>query len=654
MTKFRKGLAIALLMVFSVPNAFATEKVSTVDLVSQSKVWLSDRANITFTIAESSGSGISNAEVEISTSALLGRSAIRSVIAKPNILNYRKILETTDVAQTENLFNISVPGARLKFNGAGTYALRIKVYVRGEAQKLTSFISYVPKSVNLKSLKVATVLPLVVNAGLTPSNSVLNNKAADAFLEKAGLNSVLNIGKTIENVTWLLDADTLRVAQGLTENRQIVRPDIHDPSDSQAAGAISWLEKTQEVLNLSNTFAVPTGNVDAVALHIAGFNRLAKSAIADASYMGSTNANFYFKTITVAPKGDYSNTDASWLQNQGISFNLLNSSAYPSNNSTYTPNGVVRDGTGAKAPVVDLYASSLFSDAISSKSNTGMYQAAFAGDLLITALEQPSVDRFIIVMPNTNQNGITNSKFRDAISGLRAPWITMERLENFRDQPVGGRNRKDVTNRLSKVSKKLVNFVQETKHGLASLITGAIEETQLDFAIMRLANSSADNLSKSQLQKQTHKYLDRLNNAVRIMTSGSVVFPSESAKVPITVRNDLSVPIRIRILATGVPAVRVIPETVEDMQIAPGRRKSIEIPTRLIGTDTAFLQLQIVDVAGKRIGNPIAIEVSSSAYAQAAAWVIGAAFALLLLFALRNTLKRIRSSQLSSRENTEL
>jgi hypothetical protein len=199
-----------------------------------------------------------------------------------------------------------------------------------------------------------------------------------------------------------------------------------------------------------------------------------------------------------------------------------------------------------------------------------------------------------------------------------------------------------------------MNLTHETKRDLASLISGATEETQIDFAILRLANSSADEKTQNQLHTQIRDYLDRLNGAVRIMSSGTVVFPSESAKVPITIRNDLSVPIEIGIVTSGLPAVRVLPQSVDDMQIAPGRRKSIEIPTRLIGTDTAYLQLQSVDLNGKRIGNPILIQVSSSAYAQAAAWVIGAAFALLLLFAIRNTLKRLRATRDGSQENMKL
>jgi hypothetical protein len=283
-----------------------------------------------------------------------------------------------------------------------------------------------------------------------------------------------------------------------------------------------------------------------------------------------------------------------------------------------------------------------------------MYQAAFAGDLLITSLEQPGVQRFIVLMPDTNRDGITNQKFRKTVSSLSAPWIKQVSLSKFKDSKVGSRVRNQVVNRISNTAKNLMNLTHETKRNLASLIAGATEETQIDFAILRLANSSADEKTQNQLHTQIRDYLDRLNGAVRIMSSGTVVFPSESAKVPITIRNDLSVPIEIGIVTSGLPAVRVLPQSVDDMQIAPGRRKSIEIPTRLIGTDTAYLQLQIVDLNGKRIGSPILIQVSSSAYAQAAAWVIGAAFALLLLFAIRNTLKRLRATRDGSQENMKL
>ena len=652
MTKIFTGLFIAALLIINLPNSIASENKTTVNLKSQSRLWLTDRSNISFTLEETSGDGISNAEVEISKTALLGRSAIRSIIKKQSAVEYTSIFETTTVEQNENFFTFTMPGSKWQFNGAGTYVLRLTVYVRGEAQKITSFISFLPKAIKLNKLKVSTVLPLVANSGLIPNNGVLNDGAANAFVDGKGLNAVLNLGSGIKNVTWLIDSDTLRLAQSLAAGSSIAHPEIHDSTPEQIEGAQAWLDQLPNNINSENAFAIPTANADVVALKDAEINRIASLAISDSQYVSDSFDGESFQLLTVAARGDYSDFGFEWLKSKQIAFNLLNSNAYPAQSSTYTPNGVVQDGLGDKAPVIDRYASKLFSDAIGSETNSGMYQAAFAADLLITALEQPALDRFVVLQPNTNQANLTGAKFASAISALSAPWIASVKISTFKKAEIGSRNRETVTSKLSNSTKELIRYARSTKNNLSSLITGAIEETQIDYAILRAGNLVADKKTKAHLNVQTKLFLDQLNDAVRIMSAGSVIFPNENAKVPITVRNDLSVPVEIHIETSGLPAVRVIPGSVEDMQIAPGRRKSIEIPTRLIGTDTAYLQLQIADTNGKPIGKPIYIQLSSSAYAQAAAWVIGAAFALLMLFAIRNTLKRIRGSRDSSRENT--
>lgn len=651
MRKLSIGLLITSILAICLPYSFAAEETE-VSFISQSRVWITDRSNLTFSFTESSGSGISNAEVEISSSALLGRSAIRAIISKPSSVEYQKIFETDAITETDRVFQFTLPGNRLEFSGAGAYALRITLYIRGEAKRVTSFISFLPKKLNINELKVATVLPLNVFGGLTPTESVLNDKAANSFVQNQSLSTILNLGDSISNVTWLLDSDTLKLAQSVLANREISRPEPHELSAEQISGAESWLASLQITANTENSFVVPAE--EPLALKELGLNRLAQLSITNSNFVTDYFAGRAFDLISVAPKGGYTDFESDWLSNQGIKFNILNSKAYPPQNSTFTPNGVVQDGSGNKAPVVDNYASRLFTEAISSSSNSGTYQAAFAGDLLITALEQPALNRFIVLMPDTNASGITDAKFLSAISAIKSPWINSVKLSKFKTQDIGSRNRESVSTQVSESAKNLIKESKATKENLASLISGAVEETQIDAAILRLTNSRVDEKTLQQLQNQTRDFLSGLNDAVRIMSAGSVVFPSESAKVPITVRNDLSVPIQIRIITTGVPAVRVIPDAVAEMNIAPGRRKSIEIPTRLIGTDTAYLQLQIVDMNGKKIGEPNLIQVSSSAYAQAAAWVVGAAFALLLLFAIRNTIKRIRSSRIGSGENMKL
>lgn len=651
MKKFGLVLFTFLLTALSLQSSHAASD-TTANFISQSRVWVNEKTNVTFNFTESTDNGISNAEIEISKQPLLGRSAVRNIIDNPKSVDYELIYETPSIVQSENLYSFIVPGSRFKFSGAGTYALRITVYVRGEAQKITSFIAYFPKNTSIKKLNVSTVFPLTIKSGLTPTDTILNDKSADSFLPNKSMNSILDLGKSIRNVTWLLDPDTIKLAQVVSANTEISRPEPHELNAEQIGGAQNWLGSLLSVANTENSFVIPSE--DTLALKNSNLNRLAKMSISNTRHVKDYFGGSNFKLVTVPQSGGYSDDEISWLQNQNINFNIYNSLAFPAQNSVFTPNGVVQDGYGDKAPVVDNYSSKLFTDAISGEIHPGMYQAAFTGDLLITALEQPSRNRFMVVMPDTNTSGITNAKFASAISALNAPWISNAKLREFTSQGIGSRNRESTSNKFSKEPLAIIKNAKLTKSNLASLIAGAVEETQIDSAMLRLANLGSDKKTKSQIQKETQEFLAELNDAVRIMSSGSVVFPSESARVPITVRNDLSVAISIRIITSGLPAVRVIPEPVAEMTIAPGRRESIEIPTRLIGTDTAYLKLQIVDLENKRIGAPILIQVSSSAYAQAAAWVVGAAFALLLLFAIRNTVKRVRSSREGSRENMKL
>lgn len=652
MRKITSGVVVFLLLFLTAPNAIAEPAVE-LSLVSQSKLWLSDKSNISLSFVETNGDAISNAEVEISKSPLLGRSAIQNVISKPNSISYTNIYESINIETLDDYSTFTIPGSRLVFNGAGTYALRITAYVRGEAQKITSFISFLPKKSNIQNLNVAAVLPFSVNGGLAPNDAVLNNLAADKFLPNRGFNSLISAGNSLKDVNWLIDSDTIRLAQQISSGREISFPKPHEPSEEQIAGAEEWLSAIRENLNTLNTYVLPTGNVNAQALDESGRHSLAELAITDSKYVSTFFNTLPFKKVTIAPKGDYSDQGFDWLSNQSIRFNLLGSNRYESTSGIFTPNGVAIDGNGKKSPVIDKSASELFSNALNSKKNPAMYQAAFAGDLLITALEQPSLKRFIVLMPSMNLETITDSKANAAMNALTAPWLNLVKLSDFTNYTANNRTRASgsTTNNLPEASIEAIKYSKVTKNHLASLITGAIEDSQIAYGVIRLANTEGTPKTLGQLQKQTTLFLDGLNNAVRIMSSGSVVFPGESAAVPITIRNDLSVPIQIGIESQGIPSVRVIPQEVSDMTIAPGRRKSIEIPTRLIGTDTAYLQLQLVDSEGKKIGSAISIEVSSSAYAQAAAWVIGAAFFLLIIFAIRNTLKRIKASRSAPREN---
>ena len=136
-----------------------------------------------------------------------------------------------------------------------------------------------------------------------------------------------------------------------------------------------------------------------------------------------------------------------------------------------------------------------------------------------------------------------------------------------------------------------------------------------------------------------------------LMSSGAVLFPREESVVPITIRNDLPVAVTIRLVAKGEPMVRVTPTNVGLITIQPGKRKSIEIPTKLAGSDIAFLTLRLADKDGHEFGERTRIQLSSSAYAQAASYFVGAAALLLMMMIVINAVRRVRTRG-AQREST--
>ena len=184
--------------------------------------------------------------------------------------------------------------------------------------------------------------------------------------------------------------------------------------------------------------------------------------------------------------------------------------------------------------------------------------------------------------------------------------------------------------------------MQRALNRLDGLIGDTPVETAIVDAQIRLTSLS---YLDGQVRAMRLQLLEDIRNTisrVEIMSTGSVVFSSEEGLVPITIRNDLSIPITIRVIGVGQPAVRVIPSDVGLIEIQPGKRKSIEIPTRLVGSDIAYLNLQLADSEGKPFGTVTRIQLASSAYAQAAVWVIGIATILLVVFVIANAVRNRR------------
>jgi hypothetical protein len=193
-----------------------------------------------------------------------------------------------------------------------------------------------------------------------------------------------------------------------------------------------------------------------------------------------------------------------------------------------------------------------------------------------------------------------------------------------------------------------VGRLARTEQAAATLgeITGQTTDSSVALvaALQRTGSSAWRRQARtgSLLLARTTATVTDATSKVAIVSRGSVSLPGETGIIPVTVANDLDVPVTVGLQVTGEPAVRLSTEPVAPITIAPQRKASIEVRARVAGSGPVTAVLQLTTAAGAPYGEPQRLEVGSAAYARAAAWVVGAAFALLLVLVGVNAVRRVR------------
>ena len=310
-----------------------------------------------------------------------------------------------------------------------------------------------------------------------------------------------------------------------------------------------------------------------------------------------------------------------------------------------------------KVLVRDVEASSAMTSALVDDVENIRDHQTFISQLLITALEAPSLERVMVVQPRTNREGISVQSASKSFDALELPWVSAITVEEAKQNEIP-QNRVALTSPIKSVTNvatnRDMNRIRNKLSDLHRILRGSSQQTNMEHSQMRIASDNFEILNdRADLRKVAIEQIGLIENSVKIMSAGSVIFPRETSVVPITIRNDLDIPVTVRIRAVGEPAVRVTATEVEAITIQPGKRKSIEIPTRLVGSDSASLILRLTDIKGKQFGAFVRIELASSAYSTAAAWAVGLAFGLLLVLVVINTVRRIRVRRAEKLQSAE-
>ena len=132
---------------------------------------------------------------------------------------------------------------------------------------------------------------------------------------------------------------------------------------------------------------------------------------------------------------------------------------------------------------------------------------------------------------------------------------------------------------------------------------------------------------------------------VHVLSSGNVVFSGDSGRVPVTIANDSDQEVTVGLSLIGHPQARLVSAPMTDIAIAPGHKVSVEVDARVLGSEPLDVDVQLLTPQGTPYGKPSVISLGTTAYARAAAWVMGLAFAGLAVFVIIGVVRRIRAAR---------
>jgi hypothetical protein len=312
-----------------------------------------------------------------------------------------------------------------------------------------------------------------------------------------------------------------------------------------------------------------------------------------------------------------------------------------------TPNGRV------KVFLLDSLLSNLATNTVENAAQTSLQRQRLLSDTLLIALQLPNSERNIFVSPPTYWEPSSEGAFVFAEGLLRAPWVIRNEVWQALLKDVSTVERDDFLDTQESRNQELSNDqMTRLKRGqsLLAQLTGLFQQPgvineEFATAILRAGSQYWQN-APSQARdfiNDINQTLQKSRDNVRILAGNSVVLPSDKGPIPITIANDFSEPVIVKLTATGNPEFRFKADEIEPVTVEANSKLSLSLNASVTGTSAVDVTVQLFTRDGFKYGEPKIISVRSAAYSTVATYVTGFAFAALLLLSLLSIVRRIRN-----------
>lgn len=589
----------------------------------------------------------------------------------------------------EATFAMKVGLDSLPLNAAGVYAVGIEAlgqnpddgYARRQGLTRT-FLPWFPASAMQPT--AGTTDGLIAQTGLVwlwplsdwparDANGVLLNDRTPNELAPGGrLSSLLDAASTHPtSVSWVLDSELIQTVDDMSDGYQVASANGPVVGD-KANDAENWFSKLVQATAPVATgrrsepvdqalYSLPYANIDASAVRRAGLERDVVRAVTMSSNLtGEAMDRRMQQNVYWAPSGVIDQPTADALTAAGVSaFVLADTAMPPTEHANITPSGIAKLNTGSgdsKAILRDSGLSASLMMPAHTDSERILARQRFLAELGVATTEDPAHGRTLVAGPNNvlwDADPILAAELLDAVNRVSfvRPTPLAELLELPLNDPPRDRVRYGTANRNAELSDSYLAHVKDAQQQLTEL-SSVVDDPAGIIEPMNQALIRSESAAWRGEPETGERLLRNLTNSVsadidqvRILSKGSVTFSGDNGIVPVTIANDFDRSVTVGIQLVGQPTLRLESTPVHDITIAPGKNATVEIPVRVIGGGMLPVSAQLLTPDGELYGKPTQIELTSTAYARAAAWVIGIAFAAIAVFVVFGIVRRIHGSR---------
>ena len=652
-----------------------------------------DTLRISGKLLNSSSSAVDNvsARLGISASPLDERAQVAKASdleLNPEIDPIDYFLNRTKVDVSDSLkpgdqatFEIAIPIDDLPLGRDGVYTVMVEILGATGGENVSrqggvrTFLPWMGPESN--PIDLVWLWPLA-DYPAQQANGVLLNEGIPRSLAPGGrLDSLLNIGAGhTSKVSLIADPQLLQAAQDLSGGYQVRNGDGTSVGDlSQEAG--QWLARLGQTLDTRNDRlplrVMPYADIDASAVTRSGLDTdVVRSTTMAASVASNVLGKSVEGTLYWAPSGRLNKKTGDLLASSGVRTVILRGTALPPSNPETVSTGFGVLGTtygGMNAVLIDPGLSTTLALPQTSTSNEILMRQRFLAETVLLSQLIPvnpavSASRMIIAGPEdirwSPATGALNALL-DATGSV--PWLNSASLSDLLSE-----NSTEIPRKRVKYGPKAqgaelpasyIQSVQQASEELASLTAvldnpSGVTDSYAD-ALLR-AQSSAWRLEPAtgvELVSSISFGLQEQINKVYALSEGTITLSGESGLVPVTIANDLDRSVTIGVQLRGIPTARLESDALYEITIEPGKKVSVELEATVVGGRTLSAGVQLLTPEGQDFGQPARIELVSTAYARAAAWVIGAAFAAIVLFVVVGITRRVHKAATGARSNSQ-